>query len=217
MPLTPRQLYRVIITGELHGQQTMNLFHFRGADSSPASTITAEITNLYNDFNTNVIPAYKLCICQEWQAKSLKVVQLTANPGAFIDQVLVGNGAQTGDSLPSHDAGVLSFRTGLTGRTRAGRIYVPGVPEDNSASSRYEVGLLSVVQSLGTLLVNRYGPTGTSSSGRFGVFSRKMGVIRHPGPPPWLEYTLTGWTQITAAIARPELGTMRKRKQHHGE
>jgi hypothetical protein len=217
MPLTPRQLYRVLMIGELHGQITQTAFHFRGADSSPASTVTAEISNLFNSFNTNIVPAFKLCCSQEWQCHSLKVVQLTANPGAMIDSVLVGNGAQDGFALPSFVGGVLSLRTGLTGRSRIGRIYIPGVDRDQCSLSRIEGGYLGQFQALGTLLTNLYGASGSSTSGRYGVFSRKLGVVRNAGPPPSLTYNLNGWTQITQCIAQNEVGTMRKRKLHRGE
>lgn len=217
MPLTPRQLYRCIIVGELHGQLTQTAFHFRGADSSPASTVQAEITNLYNDFLANVVPAYKLFCNQQWTAKSLFVVQLTARPGVIIDQPLSGGGAQTGDSLPSYCAGVLSLRTGLTGRSRVGRLYIPGVSEELSSTSRLEASYLSLLQQLGAVLTNRYGASGTSTSGRFGVFSRKLGVTRVGGLVPYLDYSINGWTQVTSTIARNVVGTQRKRLLAKGQ
>lgn len=123
---------------------------------------------------------------------------------------------QTGNSLPSFCAGLLSLRTGLTGRSRVGRIYVPGVAEDLSDNSRLEGAYTSVLQTLGSTLLTRYGPSGSFAHCRIGVFSRKLGVVRNPLPTPTLSYNLNGWTQITAFIARNEIATQRKRKLARG-
>lgn len=217
MPVTPRQLYMIKIIGELHGQLTETRFWLRGGDSSPASTVQAEITSLNSDFLAQIVPAYKAFCNQEWAAKTMLTVQMTAKPGIFIDNVLSGGGVQTGNALPSYCAGLLSLRTGLTGRSRVGRIYVPGCAEDLCSNSRLEGSYVGLLQSLGTALLNRYGPSGLSGYGRIGVFSRVLGVTRSAGPPPSLSYSINGWTQVTTFIARPEIATQRKRKLARGQ
>lgn len=216
MPVTPRQLYKIKIIGELHGQATETSFWFKGADTSTWTTVQNELASLRADFLTNIVPAYKLFCNQNWSAKTMLSIQMTSVPGIFIDDVLTGGGTQTGDSLPSFCAGLLSLRTGLTGRSRVGRIYVPGVSEDLSSNSRLEGAYTSVLQSLGSTLLARYGPSGSFAHCRIGVFSRKLGAVRNPGPPPSISYNLSGWTQVTSFIARNEVATMRKRKLAHG-
>lgn len=216
MPVTPRQLYCIKIIGELHGQATETRFWFRGADTSTWTTVKNELTSLNSDFLTNVVPAYKSFCNQNWSAKTMLSVQMTAVPGEFIDNVLTGGGVQTGDALPTFCAGLLSLRTGFTGRSRVGRIYLPGVSEDLSGQSRLEGAYLALLQSLGGTLLSRYGPSGSFAHARIGVFSRKLGVTRNIGPPPSLSYSLNGWTQITACIARNEIATQRKRKLARG-
>jgi hypothetical protein len=217
MPVTPRQLYQIKIIGELHGQATETRFWFKSADTSTWTTPQNELTSLRGDFLTNIVPAYKAFCNQNWSAKTMLSVQMTAVPGIFIDDVLSGGGVQTGDSLPSFCAGLLSLRTGLTGRSRVGRIYVPGVAEDLSSNSRLEGAYTSVLQTLGATLLARYGPSGSFAHCRIGVFSRKLGVTRNPGPPPSLSYSINGWTQVTSFIARPEVATQRKRKLARGQ
>lgn len=217
MPVTPRQLYRIKVIGELHGQYTQNEFWFRGSDSSPASTVTVEIGAINNHFRDNVIPLIKNFASQEWAAKTMLTVQMSANPGIFIDNVLSGGGIQLEHSLPSYCAGLLSLRTGLTGRSRVGRIYVPGVAEDRSQLSRLEGDYLAILQTLGNSLLGYYGSSGSHAYGRIGVFSRRLGTVRNAGPPPWISYNLNGWTQITTFIARSEVATIRKRKLARGQ
>lgn len=212
MPLSPLQLYCAKLIGELHGQTTETRFWLRGGTSSPASTVAAELQGIRNDMITYVVPAVKAFASQEWHAKTLLTIQMSARPGSFIDDVLSGGGSQVGDSLPSFCAGLLSLRTGLTGRSRVGRIYLPGVAEDFSQDSKLAGDYLGILQSLGSTLLARFGPSGATGYGRIGVFSRKLGVTRNPGPPPTLAYSTAGWTQITSFIARPEVASMRKRK-----
>lgn len=217
MPVSPRQLYRIKIIGELHGQLTETAFWFRGADTSTWTTAQNELTSLNSHFVANIVPAYKLFCNQQWTHKTTLSTQMTAVPGYFIDNVGSGGGTQVADSLPSYCAGLLSLRTGLTGRSRVGRIYVPGVSEDLSSNSRLEDQYLTILQSLGSALLNFYGPSGSFAHARVGVFSRKLGVTRNPGPPPSLSYSLNGWTQVTAFIARREIATQRKRKLARGQ
>lgn len=217
MPVTPRQLYQVKLIGELHGQLTETRFWLRGGDSSPASTVAAEIAGIRLPFINTIIPAIKSFCNQEWHAKTLLTVQMSVRPGIFIDDVLTGGGSQVGDSLPSFCAGLLSLRTGLTGRERVGRIYLPGVAEDFSQDSRLAGDYLGILQSIGNTLLSTFGPSGSTGYGRIGVFSRKLGVTRNIGPPPTLSYSINGWTQITSFIARPEVATMRKRKLARGQ
>lgn len=217
MPLSPLQLYRAIVVGELHGQLTQTIFHFRGATSSPASTVSAEMNNLYADLTANLVPAMKTPLNQEWHAKSLKLLRISAEPMEMIDSALTGEGLQTGHSLPSFVAALLSLRTGFSDRSRTGRLYLPGIAEDLSESSRLEGSYLGLFQSFGTLLVNRYGASGTSNNGRLGVFSRKLGVTRVASVPPRLAYSTVGWTQVTQIIAQVELASCRKRKLRRGE
>lgn len=212
MPISPRVLYMCKLIGELHGQTTETRFWIRGGDSSPASTVAAEIVGIRNPMINFVIPAIKAWASQEWHAKTLLTVQMSTRPGVFIDDPLTGGGNQVGDSLPSFCAGLLSLRTGLTGRSRVGRIYLPGVAEDFSQDSRMAGDYLGVLQSVGTTLLQQFGTSGATGYGRIGVFSRKLGVTRSIGPPPSLSYSINGWTQITSFIARPEIATMRKRK-----
>lgn len=199
------------VIGELHGQLTENRFWFRGGTASPASTVAAEIGALNNDFLANIIPVMKNFCNQEWHAVTMLTVQMSANPGVFIDNVLTGGGIQLEHSLPSYCAGLLSLRTGLTGRSRVGRLYIPGVAADRSSASRLDGDYLAILQTLGSTLLTRYGPSGVHAYGRIGVFSRLLGVTRVPLPTPHLTYSTAGWTQVTTFIARSTVYTNRKR------
>lgn len=217
MPVSPIQLYMVKYIGELHGQVTETRFWVKGHTASPASTVAAEIQGIRNEFFGAILTAFKACCNQEWHAKTLLTVQMTQRPGIFIDDFLTGGGIISGNALPSFCSGVLSLRTGITGRSRVGRLYIPGVPEDFSQDSKFSGDYLGIIQSLGSTILGKFGPSGTVGYGRIGVFSRKLGVTRSAGPPPSLSYSTAGWTQVTSFIARSEVATQRKRKLGRGQ
>lgn len=215
--MTPRGLYRLKLVGELHGQLTETAFHFKGADSNSYTSYLAEMQALHDDFTSNIITPYKTFCNQEWKAKSLLTIQLLPTPGILLESILTGGGVQVGNSLPSFCAGLLSLRTGFTGRSYHGRIYIPGVSEDLSSLGKLEGNYLSLLQSLGATLLTRYGPSGAANSARLGVFSRKLGVTRVTLPIPHLTYSLSGWNQLSTVVARAEIATQRKRKLARGQ
>lgn len=217
MPVTPRQLYVSMIVGELHGQLTVTRFWIRGGDSSPASTIAAEIAGIRLAMFNTILPAYKNFLTSAWHGNHMLTMNLTTNPKVMIDEVIAVSGDQDATALPSFCAGLLSLRTGFAGRTRSGRLYLPGIASGDSDASLLTGGAFGLLQTFGNTLISTFGPSGSSTYGRLGVFSRKLGVTRVVGPPPSLTYSTAGWTQITQAIARPEVASMRKRKLGRGQ
>lgn len=217
MTMTPRGLYRVKIIGELHGQLTETALNFRGADSNSYTTYLAELQALHDDVIANVLTPLKAFCNQEWKLKTVLSIQLNPRPGVMIETIQTGGGIQVGNSLPSFCAGLLSLRTGLTGRSNHGRLFIPGVSEDLSSLSKLEGNYLSTLQSLGSTLVTRYGTSGAANSARLGVFSRKLGITRMPGPPPYLVYDPAKLQIISQVVARPEVATQRKRKLARGQ
>lgn len=61
-------------------------------------------------------------------------------------------GTVAGETLPEDDAVVLQRRTGLSGRSKRGRIFVPFVPEGLQDTSRLTTAGIEAYQSLGTAM-----------------------------------------------------------------
>lgn len=217
MPISPLKLYCCWIVGELDNQLTVTRLWFRGGTSSPASTVTAEIGGIRSGIVTSILPAYRNFCSSLWHGNHLQIMEMTTTPRVMIDEVISVSGIGDAQSLPSFCAGVLSIRTGFSGRTRAGRLFLPGIPDGGSLNSKLTGASFGQLQAFGTTLLNVFGPSGTNAYGRWGVFSRKLGVTRSAGPPPSLSYSIAGWTQATEAIARFDVATMRKRKLGRGQ
>lgn len=217
MPLTPRGLYRISLIGELHGQATQTAFHFTTSESSAQSSYQTELNETMDNFISTIMPLWQVFCSQEWVAKTLVGITLIPKQAVFIEKRFSsGTGGQPNNSLPSFCAGLLSLRTGVGGRNRIGRLYVPGVAEDSSSASRLEGVYLGLLSNLGNKLVSQYGANGAYPWVHYGVFSRKLGVTRVTGPPPTLNYNIAGFQRISNIIARPEIATVRRRKLARG-
>lgn len=215
---SPQGLYRLNLIGEIHGQLTNNLFHFRGGVNANMNTHANELTNIHSDFITHMLPKIRAFACDDWKAKTLLGVSLIPRPGVLVEtRIATGDGLQLNDSLPSFCAGLLSFRSGFGGRSGGGRLYIPGVAEDRSEDSRLEGDYLALLNDIGSTLLTRYGLSGTAFIARFGTFSRRLGVTRSAGPPVTLNYNMNGFFPSTTFIARPEIATMRKRMLFRGQ
>lgn len=217
MPMTPRGLYRLLLIGELHGQLTQTAFHFITSENSGYTSYRLELQDLQARFIQDILPKVQAFCSQEWAAKTVVGVTLVPKSESLIEtRIPNGTGFQPDDSLPSFNAGLLSFRTGFGGRSRIGRIYLPGVAEGLSKQSRLEGSYLTLLAAVGTALTGTFGNNGAYPWNRFGVFSRKLGATRVLSPFPSLTYNSGGFTIVTNTVARPEIATMRRRKLARG-
>lgn len=218
MPLSPKGLYRIKLIGELHGQATETAFHFlTNSSGNVNNSYQTELTDLLAHFITNIVPKVQTFACQEWAGKTVTAITLIPKAEVFLETRLAnGTGVQSDNSLPSFCAGVLSLRTGKGGRSRIGRLFLPGVAEGLSSASRLEGNYLSLLAAIGSALTASYGASGSYPYVRYGVFSRKLGVTRTLLPTPSLTYNEVGFQMVTNTVARPEIATMRRRKLARG-
>lgn len=218
MALDPKGLYRIKLIGEVHGQATETAFHFQTSDVNVQPSYEVELRETMEDFIQYILPKVQAFCSQQWSAKTLVGVTLIPRESVFIEtRIPNGAGFQSDDSLPSHDAGLLSLRTGKGGRSRIGRLYLPGVSENLSSTSRLEGQYLGLLSDFGSTLTQRYGLNGAYPYIRYGVFSRKLGVTRVLLPTPHLIYSHNGFTIVRNTVARPEIATQRRRKLARGQ
>lgn len=218
MPLSPRGLYRLILVGELHGQLTQTAFHFTTSETSGQSSYYTELLEAMQRFQQSILPKIQLFCSQQWAAKTMIGVSLIPRAEVFIEiRIPNGTGTQPDDSLPTFNAGLLSLRTGVGGRSRIGRLYFPGVAEGLSSNSRLEGNYLGLLSDVGASLTTTFGNNGAYPYVRYGVFSRKLGVTRVLLPHPHLTYSIAGFRIVTSTIARPEIASMRRRKLARGQ
>lgn len=213
-------LVQLNIFGEIHGQRTQNSFHFRSRETAGEiwDTTLSECQSLLSDFRGVVLPAIQSFANQDWVARSIILITMVPRHEILLEtRISNGNGIQGNDSLPSFCAGLLSLRTGRGGRSGHGRVYLAGVAEDTSSSSRISGENLTQLANVGVVLYGRYGPLGTNDKFEYGIYSRKIGDTREPGPPPYIVHSTDGFIPVVEVVPRVEIATMKKRQLHHGE
>lgn len=208
-------VYFLTLNYELHGQHCQNGFWFREtASSNPDPDPGVQSIDLVNTFLNTAFPVIR--DFQSQQVHYLSIVASTVNPkfGPIAELPLESNeGVQQNDSLPSYCAGVLSLRTGLGGRSNRGRLYIAGIPEDDSADSRLNPDGLIRFQAIATSLLTNFAGSEFTNRFRYIVWSRRRALIDADAPHPVVAFASTEIKQI---IARSILGTQKHRQIGHG-
>lgn len=208
-----RGLYHLTLVAEQDGQVMQNGFYFQGRDGNPNDTNLEDAEHLAGDFNTWVLPLIKAIASDQWHLKGIVVTTLIPRLGPLIEVGILNEGGIQGDgSLPSCNAGVLSLRTGHSGRSNRGRLYFAGIPKSNCIDSRVDDAYITGLQAIGDGLLTRYGPAGSNTRLLYGLYRRRIGDIRHSEVSPvFIEQTQVGFAPISQTIARREVYTQRKR------
>lgn len=205
-------LYRVTLTGVMHGQLVQNSWHFMDRPLLLGATYLDSLTLIMQDWITYIMEPWKDCVSAEYQFRTLGG-QVIDPLGPAEQFVVFENefGIQEAESLPVHDAGLISWRTGHGGRQNRGRTYIAGFPMVHAAHSLLQNPSLSRLVHLADMFVSRWSPNGTSTAHMMGVYSRKRGDLRDPGPPPVIHHFRDGFLPITNALVRQEIKTMGSR------
>lgn len=201
-------LFQVTLEGELEGQLTANVWHFKCIGTADDVDLRL-ILVFINCFITNLLPVlthnYTLTGAR-WKrvAPTLGVEHFHAAPAASV-------GGKSGDSLPSYASALLSMRTTLGGRSHRGRKYIAGIPETETTGSFINVepgdlwaGLLAFAACVIAAFVHP-DPAGGTNIFNVGVYSRKLGGAAFP-------YGAAGFTSIESITPVRDLATTRSRK-----
>lgn len=212
MALPFSALYKYVITYRYQGQDVQNVLWFMTKPTSPKTDVKAELeaimTEVSSWFTLNVV----LFANAGLEVKTA-VGQVMNGPQPYQAILNYQNtfGQIAGDGLPAHDAAVISLYTPFHGRSLHGRIYIPAISEADHAGGNLTSAATTRLNKIASDYLTRFGENGTSSFIWGGVFSRKNGVVRMPGPPPFLSYNYLGFNPATRTVATSLVRTQRHR------
>ena len=204
-------LWEVRIQGRQEGQETDNVLHFKcvGATSDVELHL---IQVLLSCFITHMLPV----ITSAWAIE--RVVWKQVSPTLGVEQISIPTGTTTGGgnaaALPSYCSAVISKRTLTGGRSHRGRMYIAGIPENQTLGSALDpagpfwAGLLAFALCVITNFVHP-DPAGGTDIFDLIVYSRKIGGATFP-------YGLAGVTDVREFVPVAQLGTTRSRKVGRG-
>lgn len=216
MPLSGT-LYHLTLVGNHYGNRTQNGFWFTDKSTTLQEDARESLVDLINDFNTWVLPGFVGFCSSSWHGLGLVGQTMNTTPHwmeSFGYETTTGS--QDADALPADSAAVVALGGGIAGRSHRGRIYVPGIAKTLTESDYLSGGGLALLLAFVTGLRDRFGPLGTSASHAHIIYSPKLGNIRHPGPPPFIEYTMAGATLVQNYNRRTLICSMRRRRPDHG-
>lgn len=202
--------FQVRVRGHMEGQETNNVLHFTAATAVDDVELRL-ILALAECFITHLIPVTS----SVWALQDIVWKRVTPTLG--VENVTVPTGTLTGGgaatALPSYASVVLSIRTALGGRSKRGRMYLPGIPEGATIVSSLDTGnaYWTAVVAFVACVASKFilGDPPPANSFQMEVYSRKIGGSTFP-------YAIGGFTPVTQVIPVVALGTTRSRKVGRG-
>jgi len=211
-PSAVNDLWEVRINGEIESQVAVNVLHFQCVGAS-ADVRVGLILKVINCFVTHLLPV----LTSSYTFKSVSYKLVSPSLGVEFVELATppGTGGGSAAALPSYASAVISKRTPTGGRDHRGRMYIPGIPEDQTNGSAINTGLplwAGIAAFIACVLSEFVHPDPAGGTDIFDliVYSRKIGGAHFP-------YGLTGATAVTQLIPLQQLGTTRSRKVGRGQ
>lgn len=193
------EIYQVTCQSSLQGQTIENVIHMR--EVTGAST-TAEIDAAAKLF------FHKLALVLPTTQILTGIILKQMTPLAFDERLLIptdATGAAAGSVLNSTISCVITKRTGVSGKTHRGRMYIAGVSFGfTDDQDRMNLAGAAAYGTFCSDVIATFGPSGTNGHLQFGVYSGVLG-----GHSP---FTLAGWQAVTTLEPQIIFGNQRRRR-----
>lgn len=211
-------LMRYILTGSIYEQSTKTTLWLRSKPEADDSDMIGYLNAIISDIEIFLLPRILDFATSDWKVQQAEVAVLAGeNPFQVIKEYIAVDGQMPPDALPPHDAGLLSLYTPFHGRRNHGRLYIPGVPESETAGGKLSVPARTAISAIGNTLVSRYGEGSSNAYCWICVFSKKNGVERVTvPPPPKLIYSPLAAVPVSRTVANQYVATQRHRKVGRG-
>ena len=167
------------LRGSIHGQETINVWHFAtnsalggGADVALLVALAAAIMQCVE---TVLLPA----VTSDWNVTDVETQYIgTVTGGTTTDPVVatpVGAGVgQLGPTSVSFAAALMQLRTGVAGKRGRGRSFLPPPGEAQIANSTIDDPTLTLFVAMLNCILGKFTGVGATTDWRLGVYSRKQ-------------------------------------------
>lgn len=148
------KLFQLTITGSLNGQFVQNILHYQFDDTGTAAPFLAAVA-LANAWVASVALAWRSILPESYEMSSVRAAQVSDGGGATYTQtsgVAGTTGARSAEISVSTVGPLLCFPATVDDAV-VGKIFMPGVAEDDIAYNFLESGLIADINAmLATLL-----------------------------------------------------------------
>lgn len=205
-------LWQLTVEGEIEGQFTANVWHFKTTAAS-ADVDLGLVLVFLNCFITNLLPV----LTSKYTLNGVrwkKVAPVLGNE-FFHPAPPASVGGGDDNAEPSFVSALFSIRTSLGGRSHRGRKYIAGIPEDQTDGSRIFAepdALWAALLAFAACVIGAFvnvDLTPATSGFQLGVYSRKLGGAAFP-------FGAAGFTPAVSMTPDRQLATTRSRKVGRG-
>lgn len=188
-------VYRLsVVTNQGSGGQMIVTHHFK--QNSPLVFDTS-VDDLIARWVDQALPTFVDLLSQSFIVDVVRAISVdNTEQGEFQVDTGDGTGTQTGDSQPYQNAAVITWRTGVPGRSNRGRNYVGGAVESNNAGAgQLTTDYRTVLGNYAQLLTFMNGDSLQFAKWQLVVYSRLNSSSR----------------PVTSYVVRPTFYTQRRR------
>lgn len=128
------------VVGQLHGQQTINTFHYQ--NDSAITDARPALAQYLQDFETNIYNPLVALMSEQWFCEYLSLQPIhPIRYQPMLRNPIVAGGVVTEDSVPSTTAVCLQRKAERASRRDQGRVFIPGLPVTSEAESQLTIAV----------------------------------------------------------------------------
>lgn len=207
-------VFRITTSWRQAGQECRTTFHYRAVQNSADANTPGELSQLILDWTSRYLNAW-LDDAEPGIVVDDTIMTQVEGEGppyfSTIDHTLIGAG--NGDALPGFVSLPIYCNTGLSGRTRRGRIHIGGWHEDNQSEGTLTAAGTSWIDGIVTGLENLITDAASFRNYRPCVWSRtefERAILT--GGMDYLDAVVHASPLITGFSAGSVLGTLYSRR-----
>lgn len=199
-------VFRAQINMQCGSTPTMNILHMRevtarAADENAPESVIAAVAAFYGDLAAQ--------LGEDWRVISIRANQISP-PAAGPPAVTVFGGAESiegaivSDLIPSNAPLVLSLYSSVVGNKGRGRIFLPGIPENEQNDGQITASYHGLVQGICNAHLDETFVPPAPKTGSYAF------IVWNPPGPGGVNM------DVVSTIVRPNLANMRSRRAFEG-
>lgn len=188
-------VYRLsVVTNQGSGGQMIVTHHFK---QNSALVFDTPVDDLIARWVDQALPVFVDLLSTSFIVDVVRAISVdNTEQGEFQVSTADGTGTQSGDSQPYQNAAVVTWRTGVPGRSNRGRNYIGGAVEANNAGAgQLTTDYKTVLNSYAQTLTFMNGDSLQFAKWQLVVYSRLLNASR----------------PVTSYVVRPTFYTQRRR------
>jgi len=191
----------VLVVGQIHGQETVNVYHFGRETPFNVDTILQDLMDLAIALSVCITEKLLPAVSSDWHLVKLRARTIKGGESDEVELGVVGDpvGALSPASH-SFAATLLNLKTGGGGRSGRGKKFLPPVGEAETSASSIDGPTLVLLAAFITCLVEKFLGNPPQAEWNLVVFSKKNDAAR----------------EVKSIVVNPNTAVMHSRRRGSG-